>query len=472
MDATNLFINAIDHWRDSKGIGTALIPPPLNDKVMILGVLQRIYSKNPNIISLIVVNNFTERSEIIEFLTQQDDENNNAEFKQLIGDKKIKLFTSKFIEDGKFDMRVNVAIVYHCEEIGDRLHKLLSTSKFRLVVLNRLKLNTEDLNKLYALCPLLSDFRQNELDALRTSTPVEEMRIGITIPENTKDYQLLKYYDEYIATSINIFGSFDNIQYARVGYPKCNISATQFCHKIASDNGWSDDLDMSIEYNVQIDALYNPANIRDRATQTYEVIRNRAKLLSDYDAKLDEILNIVKEHEFDRILVINKSGEFAAKVTDFLNNMLEKEVCGNYHDHVELIPACDIDGNPIYVKSGKDKGERKMFAAKAQKTYNEERFRLNKIHVLSTNNTPDKNLNIPVDVIIITSTQCEDIESYIYRLSKVVYPNKVIKLYTLYIKDSIEEKRLQSKNLSETHILLNDEKNIKIEEKFDFVVVD
>ena len=61
MDAVKLFEDAIYHWRDAKGIGTALIPPPLNDKIMILGVLQRLYSKNPNIISLIVVNNFTER---------------------------------------------------------------------------------------------------------------------------------------------------------------------------------------------------------------------------------------------------------------------------------------------------------------------------------------------------------------------------------------------------------------------------
>jgi len=82
MDASKLFTDAINHWRDAKGIGTALIPPPLNDKIMILGVLQRMYSKTSDIISLIVVNNFTERREIIEFLTsQEDEENNKTEFR-------------------------------------------------------------------------------------------------------------------------------------------------------------------------------------------------------------------------------------------------------------------------------------------------------------------------------------------------------------------------------------------------------
>ena len=95
------------------------------------------------------------------------------------------------------------------------------------------------------------------------------------------------------------------------------------------------------------------------------------------------------------------------------------------------------------------------------------------INVLSASNTPDKELNIPVDIIIITSPQCEDIESYIYRLSNVRYTTNVIKLYTLYIKDSVEEKKLDAKQISETHILIEGtEKNEKIIENFDFVVVD
>ena len=473
MDASKLFEDAINHWRDCKGIGTALIPPPLNDKIMILGVLQRLYSKNPDIVSLIIVNNFTERSELIEFITSQEDEENNNEFKKLINDKKIKIFTTNFVESDKFNMKVSVTILYHCEEIGNNVFKLLSYSKFRLVVLNRLKLSNNDITKLYSVCPLLSDFKQNEIDSLRTSTPVEEMRIGIELVPDSETAKLVRYYDEFISTSLNIFGSFDNIQLARVGYTKANISATQFCYNLALENGWNEHLDMSVELNVKLDELYNPANIRDRATQTYEIIRNRAKLLSSYDTKLDEVLNIINENPDKHILIINKYGEFAAKITDFINNILQKEVCGNYHDKVEPIPASDLEGNPIFIKSGKNAGKRRMISYQAQKTYNEQRFNLSLINVLSTNNTPDKDLKIPVDIIIITSPLCEDIESYIYRLSNVTYTTNVIKLYTLYVKNTIEEKKLDSKQISETHILIeNEQKNEKINEKFDFIVAD
>lgn len=473
MDTSTLFINAIDHWRDNKGVGTALIPAPLNDKAMILGVLQRIYSKTPDTISLIVVNNFTERSELIEYLTHQEDEENNNEFKRLIDSKIIKIFTINFINRDDFNMRVNVAIVYHCEEISNNLFNLLNNSKFKLVVLNKLNLDSNNISRLYSVCPLLSDFKQNEIDEIRTSTPVEEMRVGVRIAEDSETYKLLQYYDEYISTSINIFGSFDNIELARVGYAAANVSATQFCYHLAEENGWNEHLDMNIDINVQIDALYNPANIRERALQTYDIMRKRTRLLTDCDAKLDEILKIVEENKDKHILIINKFGEFAAKVTKYINDMSETEICGNYHDRVDPIPAINIAGTPIYIKSGPQKGERKMLAAKAQKTLNEARFNTGYINVLSTNNAPDKDLCVPVDIIIITSPLCEDIESYIYRLSNVVYPNNIIKLYSLYIKDTIEEKRLKNKTISKTHILTeNTQKSENSDKNFDFVVVD
>lgn len=473
MDATNLFINAIDHWRDNKGIGTALIPPPLNDKAMILGVLQKTYSKNPDNITLIVVNTFNERTELIEFITNQDDEENNNEFKKLIANKQIKIFTINFIKNNNYKVNLNVIILYHCEELCYNLYRILSQTKFKLVVFNRLNIPIEDLNKIYSVCPLLNDFKQNEIDTLRVSTPVEEMRIGIDIPEDSEDFKLLQYYDEYISTTINIFGSFDNIQYARVGDSRCNMSATTFCYNLALENGWSEDLDMSIEINVQIDNIYNPSAIRERALQTYEIIRKRNTFLSSYNAKLNKILEIVKENENKHILIISKFGEFAAKITQYINDMSEKEICGNYHDRVDSIPAFTVDGTPIYIKSGPQRGERKMFAAKAQKTYNEQRFNVGYINVLSTNNSPDKELNIPIDVIIITSPLCEEIETYIYRLSNVTYPSNVIKLYTLYIKDSIEEKRLINKTISETHVLSENEQKIEnIGENFDFVIAD
>lgn len=468
-----LYKDAMCHWRDNKGIGTALIPHPLNDKYLLLGILQRLYNRSPTCNILIITINFQERIDVIEFLTHQDEEENNKEFKELIDNKHIKIFTADYIERNPSVWCPFVCIMYHCDTLYKHVLEILDRSKFKLVILNKLNISAEDINKIYSVCPLLNDFKQNELDELRTSTPVEDMWIDVTIPEDSEVYKLLQYYNEYIATSISIFGNFDIIQQARVGNIPLNISANQICNQIAHENGWNNHLDMNVELNVKLDELYNPGSIKDRATRTYEIIRQRSQLLSDYEGKLDVILKIVEENKNSKILIINKRGEFANKVTEFINNMSETNICGNYHDKIEPIPAIDKDGNPITYKSGNSKGKRKYLCSQAQKTLNEQLFNSNKLRVLSTNSAPNKQLTVNVEVIIITSPLCEDIKSYIYRLSNVYYPSGKIKLYSIYVKNSLEQTRLLNKSTSSMHTIINKcENNIISENNSDFIVVD
>ena len=465
-----IFENAINHWRDEKGIGTAIIPTPLNDKLMVLGVLQRIYARSPTINSVIITNSFSERQNIIEFLTQQENaEENNKEFKNLITSGKIKVFTDKFIKSCKIKTYPFLCVWYRpdgaCKEILDYVSKC----KFKLVVLNKFLSNYDDVAKLYQVAPLLKDFQQAEVEAIRLSTPVEETQIGVNIPVDSKVYELLKYYDEYVSTSLNIFGSFDIMQQANTGNQQLNISSTQICYQIAQENGWNEHLDMNIEFNLEIDRLYNPNNLKERVSKTYEIIRERSKLLSDFEGKLDVILDIVRENKDKKILIINKRGDFASKVTDFLNDLSDTIICGNYHDKVNNIPAVTFTGQPVYYKSGARKGERKMMGAKAQKTLNVERFNNDLIHVLSTNNSPDKDLAIDVDVVIITSPMCEDIKSYMYRLSKIYFRSKLIKLYSLYCLNTKEQQMIEKKTISDNHNVKNSNAN---ENYSDFIVDD
>lgn len=469
-DFGEMFENAINHWRDDKGIGTAIIPHPLNDKLMVLGVLQRIYARSPTINSVIITNSFSERQAITEFITQQEDcDENNEEFKNLISSGKIKVFTDNFIKSYNSKVHPLLCIWYRpgsiCKEVLDYVHNC----KFRLVVMNKMLTSYEDVSKIYSIAPLLSDFQQAEVEAIRMNSPVEEIQLGIDIPKDSNVHEILNKYNEYIATSISIFGSFDIIKQANVGNQQLNISSTQICYQIAQENGWNEHLDMNVKFNLEIDGLYNPNNLKERASKTYEIIRERSKLLSDFEGKLDAILNIVRENKNKKILVINKRGEFASKVTDYLNDLSETIICGNYHDKVDNVPAIDITGKPLYYKSGIRKGERRMMAAKAQKTLNESRFNKGDINVLSTNNSPDKDLSIDVDIVIITSPMCEDIKSYMYRLSNLHFRSNVITLYSLYCKNTTEQKLIEKKSLmSENHSV----KNSTNEDNFDFIVDD
>jgi hypothetical protein len=465
-----LFENAIQEWRNKKGVGTAFVPSKLNSKILVLGILQRVYSRSPTCKTLIIVETFNERIDLVEFLThQENEEENNAEFKKLLDSKTIKVLTADFINNSTFTERPMFCIIYKLSELGGNVKSSFVSSKFRLVVINSLMSTSEDTAFVYKEAPVLDCFTDEQMQAVRVSTPVKEMCVGLTIPEDSEDYKLLKYYDEYITTSLNIFGTFDCIKEACYGNSSLNISAAQVCNRIASDNGWNETLDMSIEYNRQIDSLYNPISIRERASMTYEVIRNRQNLIASNNIKLDTILNYVNEHTDEKILIISRNSSFAKKITDYLNTMSENIICGDYHNSVESVPAVDVDGNPIYIKSGKHKGERKMMAATAQKRLNVELFERGTIRVLSTNNAPDKELDVKIDRILISSPLCSDIKAYLYRLDKLLLP-PALNVDYLYIKGTQEEKVLRDRDLS---ICSSNIKNSETDDNFsDFIIAD
>lgn len=473
MTADELFEQAALNWRDNKGVGTAFVPAPLNDKVLVYQILSRLYARSPTATTVIIVNQFKIRQELIEFLTTSESDENNEEFKKLLDNKFIRIFTKDFILNGSWHSSSTLCIWYQPEEYIHGVAIYVNWCKYKLIVLNKLFTNNADSIDLYRVAPLLNCFKQAEMDELRVSTPVEETWVDVQIPEDSEAYKLYQYYCKYIETSLNIFGSFDIMQQARIGNTVLNISSAEICNQIARENGWNERLDMSFEYNRQIDELYNPNNLRERATQTYEVIRNRTNLVTDYEGKLDKVLELVKAHSGDKILIISKRGEFANKVTSYLNNNSETDICGNYHNKVDNIDGIDIDGNPIYIKSGPEKGKRKAMAAKAQMTLNEKRFNLDRINCLSLSNAPDKSLCVDVDVIIITSPLCEDIKSYLYRLANVHIRGEKIKLFYIFCKHTIEQTRLFNKPIAETHTIVNkcefdaDDRN-----KSDFLIVD
>lgn len=466
----NLFNNAIEHWRLNRGIGTALIPRRLDDRIMILGILQNIYCNNPSTSCLIITENFTDRVSIIDFITHQNNEN-DEEFKSLLDNKTLKILTEGFLNKGKINDSFSLVILYRPTSINDDIFKYVTSAKFKLVIINN-RLNHIDISKLYNNCPLLDDFKQEDIEQIRMSTPVEETLISIQIPEDSEQFKILKYYNKYIETSLNIFGNFETIDKCRKGDINTNLSAVDICYNIAYENGWNPNLDMSIEYNRQIDELYNPNHLSDRAKETYEIIRNRSNFLADYDSKLEEVIKIVEDNPTSKILIINKRAEFASKITEYINNFSENTICSSYHDKLENILAKDEQGNPIVYKSGVKKGQPKELGITAQKKLIENNFNNGSIRVISTNNSPDKNLAIKADIVIITSSQCGNIENYLYRLSHLDISSP-LKVFTLYIKNSLEEKKANEKIETDTHKIVKlYEKDVLSTNNFDFIIVD
>lgn len=461
----------VNEWRMNKGVGTFIIPSPANPISPLLEILPKLFNRSPTISVIIVINDFKDREEVLNGLTHSDNEVYNNVYKDLISKGKIKALTVDFIADNINHLYPTLTIIYKPLSFTFAHLGVLDKSRFKMFILTNM-LSSDTMSDIYNICPLISEFKQNELNLLRVTRPVEEIRIPIVLEDDTKSKKLLDYYNKEINTSISIFGSLENVNIARTGDKTTNLSAMEFCVTLAQNNGWKYDLDMSLDYNRNIDEIYNPNALHERAQKVYDIIRERSNLLASSEDKLSSILEIVNNHKDSKILIINKYPDFASKVTEYLNNNSDSNICMNYHNKLENIEAVDIYGDPIYIKSGKNKGERKMMGATSQKKLAQQMFNIGKINILSTNNLPDKDLSIDVDTIICTSSLCEDMSTYLYRLTKVNFANK-IQLYTIYIKNSMEEKAFEKKTLSKNHVIVNSsEINVIDDENLDVIVVD
>ena len=275
MKTTNAIIEdiyneALAEWRLNKGVGSASIPEQINRNIFIVKLIDKMLAKNDKLDVIIMVTNGSVRRGLIEDFREYSV--NKSLVNDKLANRSIKLYTPDFVKLMKSPPHGTLCVYHYLTFMSYTDKAILERSRFKLVLLGK-NVTKEASLYLNKNCQPLVTFNKLLINDLRTTTPVEEMRCPVSIPTDTEEYKLLSGYNNYISTSLAIFGTFEVMNNARVGVSNINMSAAQVCEQIAKDNGWNDHLDMSIELNRKIDILYNPNNIADRATKTYEIIR-------------------------------------------------------------------------------------------------------------------------------------------------------------------------------------------------------
>lgn len=470
MTEEELHEKSVYQWRMNKGIGTFIIPAPLDVLRPLLMILPSMYNKSPTMETDIVVADFVDKDKVKDYLLHKSEPVHSNVYSNLITKGLIKIRTVIEATVSFTYLNPNLVIIYNPKECLYCYVGLLDKAKFKLVLSSNLF--TGKLEQLNNLVPRVGSYNQASIDEIRSSRPVKEVLVPLVIDENSNLKKKLDYYNKEISTAIAIFGDFDTIKMARLGNSNTNSSSMAVCYNIARQNGWNENLDMTIQFNVEIDELYSPNALKERASGIYEIIRSRSLALASSDEKLSYILKIVEDNIDKNILIINKHGDFANEVTKYINDNTHYNSCYNYHDKVENIPAIDDNGNEVLVKSGVNKGKPKILGVKSQKNLAQKLMNKGAIHVLSTNAAPDKDLAVNIDVVVITSPLCDTIETYLYRLSKVEFA-KEVQLYTLYYKSSLEEKKLDERIVPPTHTILNKaEIEVKSDNNYDYCIVD
>lgn len=470
MTEEELHEKSVYQWRMNKGIGAFIIPAPLDVLRPLLMILPAMYNKSPTMETDIVVADFVDKDKVTDYLLHKSEPVHSNVYSNLITKGLIKIRTVIEATVSFTYLNPNLVVIYNPKECLYCYVCLLDKAKFKLVLSSNLL--TGKLEQLNNLVPRVGSYNQASIDEIRSSRPVKEVLVPLVIDENSSLKKKLDYYNKEISTAIAIFGDFDTIKMARLGNSNTNSSSMAVCYNIARQNGWNENLDMTIQFNIEIDELYSPNALKERASGIYEIIRSRSLALASSDEKLSYILKIIEDNVDKNILIINKHGDFANEVTKYINDNTHYNSCYNYHDKVENVPAIDDNGNEVLIKSGVNKGKPKMLGVKSQKNLAQKLMNKGAIHVLSTNAAPDKDLAVNIDVVVITSPLCDTIETYLYRLSKVEFA-KEVQLYTLYYKGSLEEKKLDERLVPPTHTILNKtEIEVKSDNNYDYCIVD
>lgn len=437
----------LDKWKEHKGKGSVVVVKPFKIEELIVKTVLKVLEKTPDSKVLIVVDGYNTRLSL-----------NNIFSKQLGDISRIKILSEDYITCNHY-FSYDLGILYMAPKYHMTISTLTLRCKFILHITNKYD---NDLQQVYKVLPeLKTNINSNNAKDSISLTPVEEHRCGVELDEADKTT-----YDEctnFINDSMVVIGDFRNIEKIKNGDVKLGLSAAEVRYMIAQDNGWSEHLDMTIPFNKQIDTIYNPNILLERATRTYDIIHKRRNLLIDNKSKLDKIVEIVNNHPNNRIVIISKRAEFAAIITKHINDNTNY-LCLDVHDCLDKEMDLDMFGRPVLYKSGEHKGEIKYIGATAISNRNIKRYKNNQANIISTTQTKLNGLQFDCDLWIITSPVCDTIMLLRNRCICDFNTNPAL-IYKIYCKNTVEEKKLSNEQINSFHSVVTDnEKNLTYDE--------
>ena len=410
----------------------------------------------PNLIQTIVAK-FRYKNPSANVFIVVDSYNTRQSIKSVLNDDTIKIISKDYVKTA-YKYPYQLIITVGINENPNLIDYLAKESKFTLCILTENIMDNHFITSIRKILPNIeTSVNDNAIQSDRIYSPVEEIRCGINLSDDNR--ALYDKYTEHITTSISVFGDLSNIEKCKIGDIKLNISSSEYRHMIAKENGWSETLDTNIEFQKQIDDIYNPNVLYERACMFYTISKQRRDLVTDGKEKLEEILDICKENKGKQILIVSKRGEFAREVTKYLNENGCK--CGDYHDCIENMIAVDDNGIPIIVKSGVNKGKPRIVGSQYISTNNLKQFNDLKLNILSIKNSSQNSLKTAVDLVIFTSPLCSSIIELKQRFTNITFNGIYTKVYKIYFNNTIEYAKISKEQENTLIKVLN-----KYEENF------
>lgn len=421
--------DVINGFQNNKGFGSLYCFDNNIIPKLVFNVINKFNEKHKLAPILIVVEDYNRRINILNELKE-----NNLNYENVFN---IKILSNQYINT-KYRYDYKLIITIGVNDDLELIKHLKDNSKFMLSILTKNIMDNDFIIDLRYILPNINViFNDKESEHNRIYCPVKETQLSVKL--NNDDRELYDKCTDFINKCIKVFGDIGTIEQCKNGNKNLNISSSEYRYALAKMNGWHEELDVNIEFQKQIDDIYNPNVLLEKASTFYTITKQRRDLISDNEAKLNCILNIIENNPNEKILIVSKRGEFAAKITNYLNNQYGSIVCGDYHDNIEECVATNSDGSVILIKSGENKGKPKVLQAQAISSHNEKLYNANVFNVLSVKNSSNKKLKIDCSIIIFTSPICDNIFDFKTRFSNINITSKPNNIYKIYCENTIEK---------------------------------
>lgn len=446
-----------DGFQRNKGKGFCYLYSPVNVAIVLFDVLISLINKRPEIKILIITELYSQKVDITEAFkhTQRDEYLLN-----------IKFLTHAYALNVKPNL-YDVIIFVGIHDDAELIKRCANAVRFSLIIFTRAILDNTFKNEVASvLTQIPVQIDKERINNSRIYSPVEEYRHDAILSE--EDLDLSKKYDAYIKDSINIFGSLKMIEYCRNGNPATHQSAMDCKYQVAYHNGWSTDMDKSIDFNRQIDELYNPNALGERVNTIFQITNLRKKLIANNIAKLPIIKSIIDKDPHKKYLIVSLTGEFCNAIVKYLVEL--GYAATGCHNELEDSYLSDANGIICY-KSGELKGQPKVFKAAALSSNNLLGYNKDYYNILCIKSSAKPDIELKADVLIFTTPLIDTIFEFRQRFENIQLPVPTI-IHRIYCKSTNEESTIL-KEAPSSFVRLHDfteELNIQIDESGNIVL--
>jgi len=239
-----------------------------------------------------------------------------------------------------------------------------------------------------------------------------------------------------------------------------DIPNIAYARKVAINNGWHSNLDLTDEADEQIDNEWNPNKVIGYAKNLFNYVRLRKQYLYDAVEKLPIGKAILDKFPNAKAIAFAESTEFADKFAEYINKGQPKPICTVYHSNIESRPLIDpATGDYFKYSSGKKKGQPKIFGAKTLKAAAINAIKSGDVRCISTARALDRGFNVPSINLVVANSRNSNFQQHQQRggRAKRVNPlaeDEIVIIVNIYIRYTKEEewlKEAQSRNESATY---------------------